>query len=290
MTTQNRLVGVEVAHTAASGVSWAAIIAGAVVAAAVSLILLSLGSGLGFSVISPWAYSGVSATTFSIGAAIWLIVVHAVGSAGGGYLAGRLRTRWLGIHSDEVYFRDTAHGFLVWALSAVISASILASAAAALVGTGIQAGALTGAAAIANNQAAPARADGSYTVDLLFRSDRPGTDVAGDQATRAEVGRILASNVKGDLSDADRAYVARLVAARTGLSEADAQKRVDEVVTQAREAANRARKAAAYVSLWSFIALLAGAFCASLAATCGGKHRDNVATVAVVDTGVTRTV
>src|SRR3569833_2987524 len=122
-----------------SAISWASIIGGAVAAAALSLILLALGSGLGFSSVSPWSNSNPSATTFGIMSAVWLIIIQVVSAGLGGYLAGRLRTKWVGIHTDESYFRDTAHGFLAWALGAVVSAGLLASVASSIVGTGMQA-------------------------------------------------------------------------------------------------------------------------------------------------------
>jgi hypothetical protein len=295
MTTQDPLFAAERGRfdlIAANGVSWAAIIAGSIGAAAVFLILLALGTGLGLSSISAWPNTGVSSVTFSLGAAFWMILVHAVASGGGGYLAGRLRVRWLGVDADEVYFRDTAHGFLAWALCAVLSASVLAAAAALVTTAGITTGGLVTAAAVSNNQAATSRDPLTYAVDTMFRSDRPSTDAAGDQRMRAEVGTIVANSfgARGELSAADRTYVARLVAARTGLSQADAERRVDEVMTQTRAAADAARKAAVALSLWSFIALLVGAFCASFAATCGGRHRDNVPSVALADTTTLRRV
>jgi hypothetical protein len=120
------------AYTA--GISWPAVIGGAFVAAALSLILLVLGTGLGFSSISPWSNMGVSASTIGKGAIAWLVVTQILASAMGGYLAGRLRTKWVHVHTDEVYFRDTAHGLLVWAVGLVVTASFLASAAASIAG------------------------------------------------------------------------------------------------------------------------------------------------------------
>src|ERR1700689_4603318 len=111
---------IETAGSAASAVSWAAIVAGGFTAAAITLILLSLGAGVGLTTVSPWWNRSVSAASFGIGAAIWLIVVQWISSAFGGYIAGRLRTKWVGIHTDEVFFRDTAHGFLAWALATVV--------------------------------------------------------------------------------------------------------------------------------------------------------------------------
>ncbi len=128
-----------------SAVSWPAIIAGAFVAAAVSLVLLTLGSGLGFAVVSPWPGHGVSATTFVATSAIWLIVTQWISSGFGGYVAGRLRTRWVGTHTHEVFFRDTAHGLITWAVATVLVAAVLASSV--LSAAGSRESALSGAAA-----------------------------------------------------------------------------------------------------------------------------------------------
>src|ERR1700694_5585403 len=116
-----------------SGVSWAAIIAGGVTAAAVSLILLILGAGLGLTTVSPWSNAGASATAIGVGAIIWLVVTQWIAAGLGGYLTGRLRTKWVNVHTHEVFFRDTAHGFLAWALSTVIFAALLTSAISSLV-------------------------------------------------------------------------------------------------------------------------------------------------------------
>src|SRR5580700_3907157 len=107
-----------------SAASWPAIIAGAFVAAAVSLVLLALGSGLGFAAISPWPGHGVSATTYAVTTAIWLIVMQWLSSCAGGYITGRLRTKWAGTHSHEVFFRDTAHGLVMWAVATGLIASV----------------------------------------------------------------------------------------------------------------------------------------------------------------------
>ena len=264
-----------ISHVHSAGVSWPAVMGGAFVTAATSLILLSLGTGLGLSSISPWANTGASASTIGTAAIVWVIMMQLIASAMGGYLAGRLRTKWVSIHSDEVYFRDTAHGFLAWAVAVVITAAFLASAAASMAGGAMQAGApatATGAAAMANDADA-------YFVDMLLRSDHPST-AGNDSLVRAEFGRIFAhALLHNDLPAADQAYLAQLVSARTGLNPADADKRVSDVVAQARQAADTARKAAAYLSLWIFVALLVGAFSASLSATFGGSQRDHVVVV-----------
>lgn len=270
-----------------SAVSWAAVIAGAVIAAALSLMLLVGGAGLGFVSMSPWGGDGASATMLGVAAIVWMIVTQIIAYGVGGYVAGRLRTRWVDIHSDEIYFRDTAHGFLVWALSAVISAVVVGSALASMVGGVARVGAGAVAGAGSTLAAAADAADGAnvptdYFVDVLFRSEQP--DPAGDpRQARAEVGRIIAASVgKADVAPQDREYVAKVIAAQTGLDQAAAEARVNEAVTRskqaveeakqaAQQAADTARKAAAAFSLWAFASLLIGAFVASWMATVGGR-------------------
>jgi hypothetical protein len=258
-----------------SAVSWASVAAGAVVAAAVSLALFALGAGLGLSSVSPWADSGVSATTFKNASGIYLVIVAVMSSAIGGYLAARLRTKWTGIHSNEVFFRDTAHGFIAWAFATVLSASLLAAAA-----THIVAGAASGVAPAADAAAQGSINPSQVFVDRLFRTEQAATPPAGasgnNGATRAEVLRLWTPSFRdnGDLAAADRTYVARLVATQTGMSQADAERRVNDVITEAKAAADRARSGAAKLAFWMTAALLFGAFAASLAAVEGGQLRD----------------
>src|SRR5580692_11601177 len=120
-------------HAAASAVSWGAILAGGVAAAALSLLLLAFGAGVGFSAISPWSTTAAS-TGFHVATGLYFIVTAMIASSVGGYLAGRLRKRWTGAHTREVFFRDTAHGFLTWSFATLLSAAVLSSAAGALVG------------------------------------------------------------------------------------------------------------------------------------------------------------
>jgi len=250
-----------------SAVSWAAVLAGGVTAAALTLVLSAFGAGMGFSAVSPWPNSGASGTTFRITAGIYLIVVAMLSSTLGGYMAGRLRTRWTGLHTEEALFRDTAHGFLAWAVASVLGAAVLASAATVMVG-----GAAPGTA-----QSAPGSAD--YFVDMLLRS-QPGAQSAASSSDpaslRREIADIFARGVVqgSDLPAADRTYLAQLVSARTGLSQPDAEKRVSEVVDQARTAADAARRGAAKLSMWLTASMLIGAFAASLAAIEGGQLRD----------------
>src|SRR6202165_4096055 len=254
-------------EASSSGVSWAAVIGGAAVAAATSLILLALGTGVGLSSVSPWSNAGASAAAVGKTAIVWLIFSQIIASAMGGYLAGRLRTKWVNIHTDEVYFRDTAHGFLVWAVGLVITAAFLASAATSLVG---------GAAQVGTAQKLDPN---EYFVDMLFRADHPSSDQSGT-LVRSEVGRILANALRQyDVPGADKTYLTEVVASKTGLSQTEAEKRVSDVLAQARQAADTARKAVAHSLYWAFLALLMGAFCASFAATIGGKQRDHVVVI-----------
>jgi hypothetical protein len=247
-----------------SGVSWGAVIGGAFVAAALSLILLALGAGFGLSAVSPWSNVGASAEAIGAAAIAWLILTEVVASAMGGYLAGRLRTRWSSIHNDEVHFRDTANGFLVWAVAVVVTVAFLAAGAASMVGA-------PGEAAVA--QGNPAEA---YFVDRLFRSDHPVTS-DNDPFVRSEAARIFDYAVlQNQTSAQDSNYLAQLVAAKTGLTASDAQRRVSDTLAEARLAEDDARKATAHLLLWIFVALLLGAFCASYAATIGGRQRDHV--------------
>jgi hypothetical protein len=266
-----------------SAVSWAALLAGTAVAAAVSLLLAALGTGLGFSSISAWPNAGASAATFSVMTAIWLIVMQWAASAAGGYITGRLRTKWVSLHTHEVFFRDTAHGFVTWAAATVITVSVVALAAAGVAREGTQAVASVAAGAAQGASAGPGNVSG-YSVDMLFRgsSTERGAGASSDAQTRAEATRILVTSLgDGGLSDADRAYLAQTVAAHTGLSPADAQQRVDAVVSQvkaaevkARQAADAARKVAATTSIFTALAMLIGAFIACVAAALGGRERD----------------
>lgn len=247
-----------------SGVSWAAVIAGAFVAASLSLILLALGAGAGLSSVSPWN-AGSASSRLGFVAILWLIITQLLASALGGYLAGRLRTKWVNIHTDEVYFRDTAHGFLVWAVGIVMTAAFLGSAGAAMVGSAQPSGG-------ANAPSEPH----AYFVDRLLRSSPPSPE-RNDSVVRTEVGRIFAHALgQTDTAADDKGYLTELVVAKAKLDRPEAEKRVSEVLEQAREAADTARKAVAHSLYWLFLALLVGAFCASFAATIGGRQRDHV--------------
>jgi hypothetical protein len=249
------------------GVSWPAIFAGTVCSLALTLVLLTLGAGLGLSSVSPWEGAGVSATTFKISAGLYLVAMAMISSAIGGFIAGRLRNRSGAIHTDEIYFRDTAHGFITWAFATALAAALAASPVMS-VASSVAGGAAHGAANSAGQSS-----DGY--LDTLLRPANPSAqDNAGN--VRAEFGRLFAASAqnKGDMKPADREYMSRVVAARTGLSQPDADKRVTEVTNQAKADADAARKATAATAFWMVGALLIGALSAALAATEGGAMRD----------------
>jgi hypothetical protein len=252
-----------------SGVSWGAVIGGAFVAASVSLIMLALGAGFGLSVVSPWSNAGASASAVSTAAIGWLIVIQVISCALGGYLAGRLRTKWVAIHTDEVYFRDTANGFLVWAVGLVITVAFLVSAASTMVGESGQ------RASTENIAAAKAVDPNNYFIDSLFRSDPIHSQT--DASVSAEAGRIFVRALHSkETGSSDVTYLSKLVAAKTGLTQPDAENRVSQVLTDARQAEDTARRAISHLLLWTFLALMIGGFSASYAATIGGRQRDHV--------------
>lgn len=273
-------------ESAFSAVRWSAIAGGAFAAAALSLLLVTLGSGIGLSSVSPWADNSASVTAFTAGAAVWLIVVQWLSSGFGGYLTGRLRTKWANMHTDEVFFRDTAHGFLSWAAATVVVATLVTSAASTVGGGAARTAADVTSAAVAGGSQGLAQSGAdptAYFVDTLFRSGRPAPN-ASDQDVKAEVGRILVASVRnGSLRDEDRTYLTQLVSARTGISPEEATRRVNTMMEQAqaaetkvREIADQARKSAARASFFLFFSMLIGAFIASTAAALGGRHRDEL--------------
>lgn len=305
-----------------SAVSWGAIFAGAAASAALSLILVLLGSGLGFSSISPWAGEGVSAKTLGISGILWITLTSLAASGLGGYIAGRLRTRWAGTDRDEVYFRDTAHGFLAWAVATLFTAALLTSTISVLIAGGVKAGAKAADTLVSSAATAAATTEGfgvqgdttGYFVDALFRrpasaagtasstlpsESNPNGSIEGyvpptnsttaqsnNEIPSAEVARIFINAIRsGALPEADAQYLGQIVAERTELSQVEAEQRVKdtfnqwqtslrETETAIKEAADDARKATAYLSLWFFVALLIGAFTASWLATFGGRQRD----------------
>lgn len=280
-----------------SAVSWAAILAGAVAAAALSLILVILGSGFGFTAVSPWSMEGVSVAKIGVAAILWLSFTQIAASGMGGYLAGRLRTKWTAVHTDEVYFRDTAHGFLTWATATLLTAALLTSAVGAIVSGTASAGgqAISTAASSAATMAAGSNdnEEGNntieYFVDSMFRGTQTGSERQDGQMSEVPTGEVVRIVMRalrtGELEQQDERYIGQMVAQRTNLSQRAAEQRVaegfsqlkvalDEAEMSVREAADTARKTAAYAALWMFITLLLGAFTASLMAVFGGRQRD----------------
>ncbi|MBB3197102.1 hypothetical protein [Roseateles terrae] len=344
-----------------SAVSWASVLAGAAAAAALSLILLVLGTGLGLAAMSPWSGEGAQAQTIGVTGIVWLALTQLAASGLGGYLAGRLRTRWRDTHVDEVHFRDTAHGLLSWAVATLFTAALLGATISGILGAGVKAASTVAGGTVAAAGAAGAGAmsgagrDGSggammgssrdggmesglrdatgfdlgYYLDAMMRRDPAATattaGAAGSAGSTAmssnagstggtanaaglnganpatlrtqpdvgtaqllpELSRLVmhAWRQGGTLSPEDQRQAGALVAQRTGLSQADAERRVNELLqrartdaqaaeTRARDAADTARKAAMQAALWMFVALLIGAFTASWLATIGGRQRD----------------
>ncbi|QCJ00853.1 hypothetical protein [Agrobacterium larrymoorei] len=286
----NNNLGAMPVESSQTALSWGPIIGGAIAATGITLILLLVGSGFGLTMVSPWSGESSSAATLGVTAAIWLIVVQWLSSALGGYLTGRLRTKWAAVHTDEVFFRDTAHGFLSWALATILVMGFLASSLTSLASAGASAvGSAASTATTAGAASSTGSSDGSdlstsYFTDMLLRPGRVTADARTDStAAASEVSRILLQGAAaGEVAEPDRAYIASVVSARTGLNEADARNRVDTVLGQieaakvkAQESADTARKAAATTALVGAISLLVGAFIASAAAALGGKQRDD---------------
>lgn len=297
-----------------SGVSWSAVIAGALTAIAVSFIVISLGSGIGMELVSPYSYSSsASASTMTVIGAVWLVFAQAVGFATGGYVAGRIRRSPAPLHTDEVKFRDGANGLVVWAIGVVITFFVLVTVVGKIGSVTGSAAAGIGSTAVGLAGATSQSPSVDYFSDTLLRPNAQNagqnagnganagatggaaaaTPTSGNEANgaaagqangsagrqQAQVNRILITSLSPNgLSNDDRTYLAQLVAAQTGVSQDEAQRRVDAVTTQmkqdATQAAETARKAAAYVSFWTFMSLLFGAVCAALGGVLGGELRD----------------
>jgi hypothetical protein len=267
-----------------SYVDWPAIIAGIALASAISIVLLAFGSAIGLSFVNFRTFDGVNPIWVAIAAASWLLWVEVSSFMAGGYLAGRLRRRFADATEHEVDVRDGAHGLLVWAGALVVGAVIAAGGAgAALNAIGSAAATATTAASNVADDAAGAIDPNAYFSDMLFRSAPGATPVAGaSQDYRGEANRILANGaIAGEVSADDRTYLAQLVATNTGLSQEEAQTRVDQVMTavddakaKAADAAEAARKTTVLAAFLTAASLLVSAAGAWWAASKGGRHRD----------------
>lgn len=261
-----RRASLEDATPGISGVSWGAVLAGVFAAVSVSLILLSLGAGLGFAIDTPWTpHLTGKAAAVGLAAGVWMVIVQWFASAMGGYLTGRLRTRWIGTHTHEVFFRDTANGFIAWAAATTLVAALTAIVAFGAAGKAADVAASRGAG--------PAEAAFAADADMLFRT--ADGDVAATTAAREEAARIFAASVaNGAMTPDDRAYLVQSAVARAGIPAAVALQRVDTATGRELEAADKARKAASTVALLTALSLLVGAFIACVAAALGGLERD----------------
>lgn len=287
-------VVVDQAQSRLNAVAWGAILAGAATAASLWMILMILGAGLGLSFLPPSPNADLAISTFGVTSIAWLVFSQISASGMGGYIAGRLRTRWSGVPADEVWFRDTAHGFLAWAVSALVTAVFLITMIGSVVSDGMQAAAASADPA-AEVDSMVVRANGgdlndrlAYYVETLYRTDTAvGERYAPSAAVKAESGRIFTNALhQGSLPAEDIRYLGRLVAEQTGLSQDASQTRVADTFAQLqsrigalglsdRTLAEQARKAAATAAIWLFISLLSGAFFASLMAIFGGRQRDS---------------
>jgi len=267
-------------ESSVSAVSWPAVFAGAFVASSVTLILVFLGSGIGVSITSFRGDAGAGATSIAVLTVVWLVVVQWIASGLGGYLTGRLRTKWVGTHTHEVFFRDTAHGFLSWAVATCALTALLASITSNTLSTGATMATSATAPAVSSAQSGAADLQG-YEIDRLLRGNQPGSEMTPAE-THAEVARIVAVGlVNGDITPGDRQYLTQLVSSRDGISSSDAQQRVDSMIAQvktdranAQEALAKAKKATSTLAIITALSMMIGAFTASAAAAFGGSQRD----------------
>jgi hypothetical protein len=249
-------------------ISWGAVMAGAIAASALTFVLITFGAAIGLAIASPSATWRDTSVALALLSGLWLLLTAVASFALGGYLAGRLRATWDTTAADEVEFRDGIHGVLVWGLAILIGASLALVAARAA------------APQAAGNALAPSAATAepllAFELDRLFRADRPNDTV--DPDIRAQAARIITTSFgHADMAADDRAYLVRMVMTRTGLAQPDAERRVAEVIAQARRAIRRARANAVILAFMAAASLLAGAAVAWYAAGFGGRHRDGEA-------------
>jgi hypothetical protein len=247
-----------------SYIHWGPVIAGALVAAAVSFVLMTFASAIGLMIVSPSPSWRDTSVWLAILSGFWIIVVTVGSFALGGYLAGRVRSSWKAT-VDEVEFRDGAHGLLVWALGVVLGAALLWATASTLTAVN--------SATSSPRETAGAPAFLAFELDRLFRSERRLDPIAAD--VRAEASRIIMKGAgREELPAEDRAHLNRLVAGATGLQPADAERRVVQVLAESRASASQARRSAVILGFATAAALAAAAAAAWFAAGMGGKHRD----------------
>jgi hypothetical protein len=272
-------------HLPGHYLSWGAIIAGALCAAAIAFVLVTFGSAIGLSAVSPWPHVGLSPTVALVIAALWAAIVQVVAFAAGGYVAGRVRNSWGSVVAHERRFRDGMHGLIVWAVALLVGALLAASAVASLVKTGTEAAATAAARTVSAAAPQHAASPADYAFDYLMRpapATTPGQPAPNGQELQPAIVRIFNNGLDaGTLPSADRSYLAALVSTRTGMSQADAEKHVDQAFQRAKEtenqvraAADKARKAAVLAAFMAAATLAIGCAAACAGATAGGRHRD----------------
>jgi hypothetical protein len=248
-----------------SYIHWGPVIAGAIVAAATSFVLMTFAGAVGLSIASPsptWRDTSIGLAVLS---GFWVLVTVVGSMALGGYLAGRVRSTWT-TSADEIEFRDGVHGLLVWALAVVIGGLLAWGTASAIT-------AVRSSIATADRPTTGEPAFLALELDRLFRSER--RPERADPDARAEAGRIILTGIgRRDVTTDDRAQLVRLVAARTGLAQPEADRRVAQSLQEARQAARRIRASGVIVGFMAAASLAAGAAAAWAAAGIGGKHRD----------------
>jgi MFS family permease len=257
------------AEAATPFLQWTPVVAGAFVAAAVSVILIAFGSAIGFSIVSSSPTWRDASRSLALASGLYLLLTALLSFGFGGYMAGRLRERWTtSAHSDVVEFRDGTHGLLAWALAVLIAGLIAAASAASVASKAVQPAtspeATTGEPLIA------------YELDRLFRAER--RPAGGDLTySRAEAGRILlAATGRQGITPDDRAYLVRLVMSTTGAAQPDAERRVGDAIAGATTAVHKARRSAVILGFSTAVALLVGAAAAWYTSCVGGRYRDGV--------------
>ena len=249
-------------------VQWGPIIAGGIAATALALVLHSFAVAIGLSVSSTaptWRDASIALVLLS---GLYLLLAAIVSYGFGAYLAGRMRPRLTTATPEEIEFRDGTHGLLVWALATLLTGLIALAAVQSLSRAAAPSGGPAGTSASAGSENLIA-----FDLDRLFRGERR-TDADLNYA-RAEAGRILltAASHRG-MQPEDRSYLVRLVAARTGLAPAEAERRVDDVIARAKDNIARARRSAVILAFMAGAAALVGAAAAWFASCAGGQHRD----------------
>ena len=275
---------VSTAPTRAAYIEWAPIIAGSIAASAISFLLLTFGGAVGLSLTSPWPNTGARLWVVAFAILWWMVAVQIGSFAAGGYLAGRMRSRWGTTTTPESQFRDSLHGFMVWAVGVLIGAVVLGLVGTGAAKTGAQSASIVaGGAATSASKAGPA----DYAVDLLLRPAPTATEskapAGNDEVVRGEANRIFTSAIANSaLSQRDYDYLTQVVVARTGVTQNEAQQRVQAATTEAknleikaREQADKARKSAIITGFMAATSLLISMLAAIAAAAAGGRHRDD---------------